>query len=70
MNQIYQYYKITNVKPDYYKLVSPYYNASKKRIIFNGKEVELHYSTEFKIYTEDQSKKIGSSELNVLCINF
>ena len=59
MEKINQYYKITNIKPEYHILDPPYYVPSKKRIIFNGKELELHYLNEFKTYLENETFKIG-----------
>lgn len=53
MDQIRQYQKVTNVKPDYHVLRIPFDRPSKKRIIFNGKELELHYDREFGIYVEE-----------------
>lgn len=55
MEKINQYYKITNVKPEYHRLDPPYYKPSKKRIMFNGKELELHYLNEFKTYISDET---------------
>ena len=56
MDKITQYYKLTNIKPDYYTLNLPYYVATKKRIVFNGKELELHYVNEFGVYAETEAK--------------
>ena len=54
MDKIKQYHKITNIKPEYHILIAPFYNPSRKRIIFNGKELELHYSNEFKMYIDEK----------------
>lgn len=62
MDKIKQYYQITNVKPEYYVLISSYFKPSRKRIIFNGKELELHYNDEFKIYLEDELHKFSRKE--------
>ena len=73
MDKITQYYQITNVKPEYYVLDPPYYKASKKRIIFNGKELELHYENEFGAYVENlykfDPKVLGGYQKKILCIN-
>lgn len=70
MDKIFQYYKITNVKPDYHILESPYYNSSNKRIIFNGKDLELHYSDEFHTYIEEPLKyTVGGSEKKVIILS-
>jgi|GEM_PF-4439142 len=63
MDKIKQYYEITNVKPDYHTLKLAYYKPSRKRILFNGKELELHYQEEFQTYA-DEKEVFGGKELN------
>jgi hypothetical protein len=66
MDKINQYYKISQVKPEYHVLFAPYYIPSKKRIILNGKELELHYYTEFQTYIEgDPASFIGGCEKKI-----
>lgn len=55
MEKIKQYYKITNIKPEYHVLYTPFYKPSKKRILLNGKELELHYIEEFGFYIPTQN---------------
>lgn len=52
MEKILQYYKIADIKPEYHTLYMPFYKPSKKRILFNGKELELHFDDEFQVYKE------------------
>lgn len=54
MEKIIQYYKITNIKPEYHVLHKPLYKPSRKRIILNGKELELHYLAEFGTYVNEE----------------
>ncbi len=67
MNKISQYYKLSEIKPDYHKLLLPYNVSSRKKILFNEKELELHYVNEFKIYIADNftSKPIKGANENV-----
>ena len=71
MDKIRQYNKITDVKPEYYNLYIPMNKASKKKIIFNGKELELHYVKEFGTYVDDPHEfKVGGSEKNkITCLS-
>lgn len=69
MDKIKQYYKMTNIKPEYHVLEAPYYTPSKKRIIFNGKELELHYSNEFHTYLDEDTFKIGGNENKMIVMN-
>lgn len=61
MDIIKQYYLITETKPEYHDLIAPYVKPSKKKIIFNGLELELHYNREFGMYI-DAELKMGSAE--------
>lgn len=71
MEKIQQYLKICQIRPDYQILVTPYHQASRKRIIFNLEETELQYQEDFGIYLpmpkvkpkeEDTQKKKGSKK--------
>jgi len=66
MDKIQQYYKITNVKPEYHVLYIPYHKPSKKRIVLNGNELELHYVDEFSVYVEKNNElKVGAGPLQI-----
>jgi hypothetical protein len=53
MDKIKQYLQITNIKPEYHILEQPYYKVTKKKLILNGKELELYYLDEFDSYIEN-----------------
>lgn len=69
MDKIKQYYKLTNIKPEYYALTIPYYTASKKRITFNAKELILYYLEEFGIYTDIIEKRGGSEKIEIFLLD-
>jgi hypothetical protein len=73
MDQIRQYQRITEVKPQYYKTKIPFHDTSMKRIKFNIIEMELHYDTEKKTYSEippaPRSSKKGGSETSIIYVS-
>lgn len=54
MNKINQYYAISLIKPEYHITYPLFYKASRKRILFNGLELELYYSKEFDSYVTNE----------------
>lgn len=70
MEKIFQYYKITNIKPEYHILNSSFIKPSKKRIYFNGKELELQYLKEFGSYItrEEIMTKRGRNEFGKILV--
>lgn len=65
MEKIRQYYQITRIKPDYHELIAPIHRASREKILFNAKEIELYYNTELGIFTDSPDmvpKKVGACE--------
>jgi hypothetical protein len=62
MDLIKQYYKLDEIKPAYYQTPVPYFAPSNKRVIFNMKELELHYNENFDVYlksTKNNKIKTG-----------
>lgn len=64
MQQIKQYHRLNDLKPDYHRLRIPYFVPSKPRIALNLKELELYYSREFGVYMpkRDRNEKIGGGD--------
>ena len=64
MDKIIQYHKLSIVKPEYSIAYKPYMKPSPKKIILNGKELELYYSTEFGSYVAniEYAKKVGGKD--------
>jgi hypothetical protein len=70
MDYIEQYRQLIDIKPDYHKLEIPYFRASKKRFVFNTKELELWRSEEFGVFRDAPigSRKEGSNNEKIMCL--
>lgn len=56
MDRILQYQKLTNIKPEYHQLRTPYYQTSRYRFRYNIKEISLWYSEELGIFIDEDRK--------------
>jgi hypothetical protein len=71
MEKIQQYYKLAAIKPEYSILHKPYFRPSAKKIILNGKELELFYVAEFDSYVPNiEAAKKGGGEKNILILEY
>lgn len=72
MDKIKQYYKICDIKPEYYNIYDQFTKPSRKKIVFNGRELELYYVNEFGTYVDEPiDYKVGGSEKNkIICLDF
>jgi hypothetical protein len=70
MDRIRQYHKLSEVKPDYYKLEIPILKPSHKRLVFTTKELQMWLHQEFGVYTEKKSKIGGSTGVTCACLDF
>lgn len=76
MDKILLYQKISEIKPEYRKLHPPYVNPSASKILFNLKELDLHYLEEFGAYVtidklkefENKGKKGGGPKKQILVV--
>ncbi len=68
MDKIRQYHAITEIRPEYHELVPPYAKASRNKIVFNEREIELFYDREFNLFVEKIGNvpKLGSCEVLLL----
>lgn len=62
MDKLKQYYTISEIKPDYHRLLAPYNRPGQQKIKMNLAEISLYYLREFGIYIPDKPVE-GSAEI-------
>ena len=75
MDHIKSYYKISNIKPDKFKIPILFNSNSNKRFIFNLNEQELHYNRNHNVYLNNITTGYvgghdGSKPVLVLDVDF
>lgn len=69
MDRIHQYHKLSEVKPDYYKLEVPILRATHQRAVFTTKELDLWLQKEFDVYSVSPArKKTGAAQSGITCV--
>lgn len=68
MDKIRQYQQISEVKPEYYRLATPYTKPTIKRIRFNLKETQMYYDN--GVYVKGEHARTGGDSDKKECLIF